>query len=102
MGSAIGQHTTRGMRAHIEQEQYASLGQNSSPLRQSMPTAHNPLSERDQESFLRQRRQPGHPSEDEITGSAAATIMTSVSAPLLFSLTVHVLRPQSMIKQSLA
>ena len=42
--------------------------------------------------MLRQRRTPGHPTEEEISGNHAATIMTSVSSfnlTHLFILTVY-------------
>ena len=39
----------------------------------------NPLTELNNDSMLRQRRMPGQPTEEEVSGSQAATIMTSVS-----------------------
>ena len=78
-----GAHMVRGVRPHIEPERYATLdgNRNSSPLRQSGVTSATapPMTELQAESMLRQRRNPGQPSEDEVTSNQAATIMTSVS-----------------------
>ena len=57
----------------------------SSSLRNSVAESVNaPTDLTNTNSYLRQRRQPGHVTEEEVSGSAAATIMTSVS-PLICS-----------------
>ena len=64
------------MHPHIQREQYATINDHS-PLRQSVHQ--NPLTELNNDSVLRQRRPPGQPTEEEMSGNQAATIMTSVS-----------------------
>lgn len=81
---------TRGVRPHIEPEQYATMSNqrttelpgSHSPLRQSVHQ--NPLSEVQESGarVLRHRRDPvGVPSQGEASSNQAATIMTSVSRP---------------------
>lgn len=80
--TTLAHHQARGVRPNIEREQYTTLNdQRSSPLRQSMTP--NPLTELNNESVLRQRRAAGYPTEEEVTGNQAATIMTSVSESFL-------------------
>ena len=90
-------HQARGVRNNINYEQYQTVGQPSndtarapghSPLRQSMPVSANGptlTAEPMVDSMLRRSRLPGQPSEEELAGNQAATIMTSVRKLLLLT-----------------
>ena len=88
----VAPQNTRGVRTRIDYEQFATMGgatsqgtlhhnNGGSPLRQSVPVSANAPTEVIYDSLLRQRRMPGHPTEEEVAGGQAASIMTSVSAP---------------------